>query len=259
MTGGRLFTFLGTGTSVGIPMVGCRCEVCRSTDPRNHRYRSSVLITAPQGKILIDTTPELRLQLVREQVDHLDAVLFTHHHADHLHGLDDLRPFPARSGKAVPLFCSAEVEERIRTSFAYAFPREDKPGYAYVPRLDLRRIALEPFEVCGERVVPVALEHASMTVYGFRIGDVAYCTDVSRIPDASWPLLEGLDVLILGALRYKPHPAHFSVDEALDAIAKLKPQRAFLTHLSHELDHETVNRQMPANVQLAHDGLRFLF
>src|SRR2546429_5166424 len=142
MTFDRIFTFLGTGTSVGVPMVGCRCEVCRSGHPRNQRYRCSVLITTPAGNILIDTTPELRLQLVREQVERVDAVLFTHSHADHLHGLDDLRPFPVYTNQAVPLYCTPDVEERIRTSFAYAFPTPDRPQTGYVPKLEIRRIDL---------------------------------------------------------------------------------------------------------------------
>ena len=259
MIGTRTFTFLGTGTSVGIPMVGCRCEVCRSTNPRNNRYRCSVLITTPSSTILIDTAPELRLQLLRENIDRLDAVLFTHAHADHLHGLDDLRPIPKYTDKAVPLFCTAEVEARIRESFGYAFAQESKPETVFLPRLTINRIGLEPFDAGGERVIPIALEHAGMPVLGFRIRDVAYCTDVSRIPDESWPKLEGLDVLVLDALRYKPHPAHFCINEALEVVARVKPRRAYFTHITHDLDHDIVNSQLPPNVELAYDGLKFLF
>ena len=182
MTFGRTFTFLGTGTSVGIPMVGCRCEVCRSTNPRNQRYRCSVLITTAKGNILIDTTPELRLQLLREQVERIDAVLFTHAHADHLHGLDDLRPFSAYTGQPIPLYCTEDVEQRIRTTFGYAFGSEAFPSKAYVPKLEVNRIAEEPFLLLDERITPIPLLHAGMTVHGFRIGGVAYCTDVSQIP-----------------------------------------------------------------------------
>jgi phosphoribosyl 1,2-cyclic phosphate phosphodiesterase len=259
MTGTHTFTFLGTGTSVGIPMVGCRCEVCQSANPRNNRYRCSVLISAPGGVILIDTPPELRLQLLREQVGRIDAVLFTHAHADHLHGLDDLRPIPKYTGQAVPLFCAEDVEKRIREGFRYAFAQESKPETVFLPRLVIHRIGLEPFEAAGERVVPIALEHAGTPVLGFRIRDMAYCTDVSRIPDESWPLLEGLDVLVLDALRYKPHPAHFSISEALEVVARLKPRRAYFTHITHDLEHDTVNSQLPPNVELAYDGLKFLF
>src|SRR5688572_1868209 len=154
MTSVRTFTFLGTGTSVGIPLVGCRCDVCRSDNPRNQRYRCSVLIGTPLGNLLVDTTPELRLQLVRERVERVDAVLFTHAHADHLHGLDDLRPYPVYTNSPVPLYCTEEVEARIRTSFAYAFPPDDRAPIGYIPRLECRRIAADPFTVLDERVTP---------------------------------------------------------------------------------------------------------
>jgi phosphoribosyl 1,2-cyclic phosphate phosphodiesterase len=260
MPGPRTLIFLGTGTSVGVPMVGCDCDVCRSTDPHNHRYRCSVLIRAPRGNLLIDTTPELRLQLLREHIKVVHAVLYTHFHADHIFGLDDLRPMPKQLGGPVPLFCTADVERKLRQAFAYAFGAELSQRLAgYLPSLTLHRITGQPFDVLGERVVPIPLEHAGMEVLGFRIGDVAYCTDVSRIPDESWPLLEGLRVLILDALRYKPHPAHFNVSEALEAIDRLKPAQAYLTHIAHDLDHETVNRQLPPGVALAYDGLRIDF
>jgi phosphoribosyl 1,2-cyclic phosphate phosphodiesterase len=259
MTGLRTFTFLGTGTSVGIPMVGCRCEVCRSDNPRNKRYRCSVLISTPAGNILIDTTPELRLQLVREQVDRIDAVLYTHHHADHLFGLDDLRPFPVYTGQPVPIYCTDVVEARIRESFNYAFPADEHTSVGYVPKLVFERITADPFVVLGQWVTPIPLEHAGLTVFGFRIGDVAYCTDVSRIPESSWPLLEGLLVLILDALRYKPHVAHFSLNEAMEVVARVRPQQAYFTHMSHDIDHDTVSGQLPAGIALAYDGLKFSF
>jgi phosphoribosyl 1,2-cyclic phosphate phosphodiesterase len=256
----RTFTFLGTGTSVGVPMLGCDCEVCTSTDPRNHRYRCAVLIRTPEGNILIDTPPELRLQLLREKVGRIHAVLYTHYHADHLFGLDDLRPFPKYLGGAVPIHCAEDVEQRIRQTFSYAFAHEAKnlpPGF--VPSLAFRRISASPFEVLGERVTPIPLLHAQFDVLGFRIGNVAYCTDVGEIPDRSWPLLEGLDVLVLDALRYKPHPAHFSLNQALEVIARVRPKQAYLTHMSHELEHEATNRALPSGVELAYDGLAFEF
>jgi phosphoribosyl 1,2-cyclic phosphate phosphodiesterase len=260
MPGLRTFTFLGTGTSTGIPMLGCDCEVCRSTDPRNHRYRCSVLIGTPQGNLLIDTPPELRLQLLRAGVKLVHAVLYTHYHADHLFGLDDVRPFPPRLGAPMPLYCTDEVEAVIRNAFAYAFHRPTTASLSlYVPQLAFHRITEEPFTVLGQRVTPIPLQHARFNVFGFRIGDVAYCTDVSEIPERSWPLLEGLQVLVLDALRYKPHPAHFGLNQALEVIARVKPARAYLTHMSHELEHVTVNRQLPAGVELAHDGLAFEF
>jgi phosphoribosyl 1,2-cyclic phosphate phosphodiesterase len=260
MSGTRRFTFLGTGTSVGVPMLGCTCEVCTSADPRNSRYRCAVLVGMPEGNLLIDTPPELRLQLLRERVSLVHAVLFTHYHADHLFGLDDTRPFPRLLGKHLPVYCTDEVERKIRQAFAYAFGSEAErfpPGA--LPRMELRRITAEPFVALGQRVVPVPLRHAEFNVLGFRIDNVAYCTDVSSIPDASWPLLEGLRILVLDALRPRPHPAHFSVDQALEVIDRLKPAHAYLTHMGHELEHEATNRRLPPGVELAYDGLTFEF
>jgi phosphoribosyl 1,2-cyclic phosphate phosphodiesterase len=260
MPGPRTFIFLGTGTSAGVPMVGCECPVCRSTNPRNQRYRCAVLIRTPQGNILIDTPPELRLQLLRERVHLVHAVLFTHYHADHLFGLDDMRPFPRQLGGPVPLYCTSEVERVIRNTFAYAFRADsDQLPLGYIPKLVFQRITEEPFEVLGEQVVPIPLIHAHYNVFGFRIGDVAYCTDVNRIPDESWRSLEGLRVLVLDALRPRPHAAHFSLEEALDVISRVRPERAYLTHMSHDLEHEATNRMLPPGVELAYDGLKFDF
>jgi phosphoribosyl 1,2-cyclic phosphate phosphodiesterase len=256
----RCFTFLGTGTSVGVPMIGCECRVCRSPDPRNHRYRCAVLLRVPHGNILIDTPPELRLQLLRERVGIIHAVLYTHYHADHLFGLDDLRPVSRHLGHSVPLFCTGEVEGKVRTAFAYAFgPEAETLSAGFIPKLRFERIDSAPFRVLGERVTPIPLAHAHFDVLGFRLGDVAYCTDVSEVPRSSWPLLEGLDVLVLDALRPEPHPAHLSVDQALDLIDRFQPRRAYLTHMSHEIDHEEVSRTLPSHVQLAYDGLSFEF
>lgn len=261
MSGPRTFTFLGTGTSVGVPMIGCDCHVCRSPNPKNHRYRSSALVEAPGGTILIDTTPELRLQLVRAGVRLVHSVLYTHYHADHLFGLDDVRLFPMLLGGPLPIFCAADTEEVIRRAFAYAFhPGNDDLPAGVLPRLEFRRIDDRPFEVLGETVTPIPFTHGRFHVYGFRIGGVAYCTDVSGVPDRSWPLLEGLDVLILGALRPgKPHPSHFSVEQALDVIARVKPRQAYLTHMAHTIEHDAVSATLPPNVALGYDGLAFRF
>jgi phosphoribosyl 1,2-cyclic phosphate phosphodiesterase len=260
MAATRTFTFLGTGTSMGVPMIGCDCPVCQSPDPRNHRYRCSVLLRLPEGNLLIDTSPELRLQLLREGVRVIHAVLYTHYHADHLYGLDDLRPLARTLGGPIPLYCTAEVEGKIRAAFAYAFgPEADSLPAGMVPKLVFGRIGTEPFGVLGQLVTPIPLIHAHFDVLGFRIGDVAYCTDVSQVPRESWPRLQGLRVLVLDALRFKPHPAHFGLEQALDVIRQFMPERAYLTHMSHELEHETVNRMLPANVQLAYDGLSFDF
>jgi phosphoribosyl 1,2-cyclic phosphate phosphodiesterase len=257
----RTFVFLGTGTSVGVPMIGCDCRVCRSDNPRNQRTRSSVLLQLPGGTLLVDTGPELRVQLVRERVPLVHAVLYTHYHADHVFGLDDVRLFPKKLGGPLPLYCTDEVEEVIRQAFGYAFHpgSEDLPP-GVLPKLQFRRITTAPFEVLGQRVVPVPLDHGRFSVLGFRFDDVAYCTDVSGIPDASWPLLEGLRVLVLDALRPgKAHPAHFSLEQALEAIRRLRPRQTYLTHMGHEMDYDELVAKLPDGVAPAHDGLRFEF
>lgn len=248
---------LGTGTSVGVPVIGCDCDTCLSPNPRNRRTRTGVAVRTPDGTILIDTSPELRLQLLRERIGMAHAVLFTHGHADHLFGLDDTRLFAYRLGHAMPLYCEEFTEDNIRSAFRYAFRSPPPEAHrASIPQFDLRPIGEDPFEVLGQRVVPIRLYHGRLPVLGFRFNDVAFCTDVSRIPESSIPLLEGLDVLILDALRDKPHPTHFSVDQALEVIARVRPRRAFLTHISHSLEHETTNARLPAGVELAWDGLR---
>jgi phosphoribosyl 1,2-cyclic phosphate phosphodiesterase len=257
---GRSFTFLGTGTSVGVPMIGCSCAVCTSNNPRNQRYRCAVLIGLPQGTLLIDTPPELRLQLLREKVGTVHSVLFTHFHADHVFGLDDVRPLCRQLGGPMPLYCTAAVEDKIRSAFSYAFKAENQHlPLGYIPRMVFHRIDEEPFLVLGQRVVPVPLIHGPFDVFGFRMDDVAYCTDVSKIPEGSWSLLQGVRVLVLDALRAAPHPGHFSLSQALEVIAELRPERAYLTHMSHELEHEATNRRLPPGVELAYDGLRFEF
>jgi phosphoribosyl 1,2-cyclic phosphate phosphodiesterase len=261
MAARRMFTFLGTGTSTGVPMLGCRCDVCTSADPRNHRNRCAALVTLPQGQLLIDTPPELRLELLKVGVGFAHAVLFTHYHADHLFGLDDLRQFPRLLGGPVPVYCADDVEAVIRATFPYVFNAAyaETPA-SYLPKLEFHRIkGGESFTVLGQPILPVPLVHAQFRVLGFRIDGIAYCTDVNRIPEGSMPTLEGLKVLVVDALRYRPHPAHFGLQEALDVIARLKPERAYLTHLSHELDYEAVNRDLPPHVRLAYDGLSFEF
>lgn len=256
----RSFTFLGTGTSVGVPMIGCDCSVCRSSDPRNQRYRCAVLIGTDQGNILIDTPPELRLQLLRARANCVHAVLYTHYHADHLYGLDDLRPIPRLLGGPVPIYCTGEVEGKIRQSFSYAFgPAAEEMSSGYIPKIFFKRITADPFTVLDQQIVPIPLIHAHFDVFGFRIGDLAYCTDVNEIPRATWARLEGVRILIIDALRPRPHPAHFGLDQALEVIDRLRPEQAFLTHMSHELDHETLCRTLPPHVRPAYDGLSFPF
>ena len=257
----RRLIFLGTGTSTGVPVLGCDCAVCQSQDPRNQRTRPSVLLRFPKGDLLIDTTPEMRLQLLRERVGFVHAIVYTHHHVDHLYGLDDARLFPKYLGGPVPIFCELETEETIRRVFSYAFHEKAQsipPGF--LPKIQFERIAPGvPFQVLGQTLIPIRLDHGRFKVLGFRIGNLAYCTDVSKIPEESWSLLEGLDVLVLDALRFEPHPTHFSLSEALEVVARLKPGRTLFTHLSHGFDHGPVESTLPPRVGLAYDGLALDF
>ena len=252
---GRLL-FLGTGTSVGVPVVGCHCDTCHSADPRDNRTRCGLIVGLPGGTLLVDTPTDLRTQLLRERVDLVHAVLFTHDHADHVFGLDDLRLFPHYLGRRVPLYCEAKVEDRIRKSFDYAFNTDPATTHAgAIPLLEFERIGTDPFELLGAKVVPIRLDHGRSQVLGFRFGDVAYCTDTNHIPDESWPLLESLDVLILDALRPRPHATHFGLDQAIEVARRVGAKRTLFTHASHELAHEATNRRLPSGMELAYDGL----
>ena len=206
--------------------------------------------------MLIDTPPELRLQLVREKIDSVEAVLFTHCHADHLFGLDDLRVIGTRRGRAIPLYCEEAVEAHIRVTFAYAFTPPTNPHHGAVPRLEFSRIGLEPFELLGLTVRPIRLWHGNLSILGFRINDFAFCTDVSRIPEESWDLLTDLDVLVIDALREEPHPTHFNIEQSLEIVQRVKPRQTYFTHIAHSLDHATTNARLPEGVELAYDGLR---
>ena len=241
-------------------MIGCDCPVCTSDDPKNNRTRASVLLQVPGGNILIDTGPEMRIQLVREKIPVAHAVLFTHYHADHIYGLDDVRLFPLILNGPLPVYCTAEVERVIRQSFQYIFGREAESLPAGVlPKIVFERIDSNPFDVLGERVTPIPLIHGRFDVFGFRIGDLAYCTDANAIPETSWPLLVGLDTLILDCLRpAKEHPSHFALEGALGVIERVKPKRAYLTHLSHQMD-ASAPPPMPEHVRLAYDGQRIEF
>jgi phosphoribosyl 1,2-cyclic phosphate phosphodiesterase len=212
----------------------------------------------PGGNLLIDTPPDLRAQLLREDIGIVHSVLFTHAHADHIFGLDDLRLFPFYLGHAVPLYAAVEVERVIRQAFSYAFDNSRPETHVgSKPQLQFHRIGQEPFEVLGVRVTPVPLEHGPhFHVLGFRIGDLAYCTDTNEIPAASWPLLQGLDTLVLDALRDRPHPTQFSLEEAVAVAQQLHPRRTVFTHVSHELDYDTINARLPAGMELAYDGLQ---
>ncbi|HWQ54356.1 MAG TPA: MBL fold metallo-hydrolase [Bryobacteraceae bacterium] len=246
-------TVLGSGTSMGVPTIGCDCDVCTSSDPRDNRLRPSVLVTAGGRNILIDTTPDFRTQALRAKIGRIDAILFTHEHADHIMGLDDVRPFNFRQRGDIPIFASPETMTVIRRCFHYIFDGEKKESN--VPRLACHVLDGSPFELFGEQVVPVPVRHGSYTIYGFRIGRAAYLTDHSEVPAESLDLLRGLDVLFLDALRFKPHPTHSTVDRSLETARIVEARRVFFTHICHDLPHARTEQRLPPHVRLAYDGL----
>jgi phosphoribosyl 1,2-cyclic phosphate phosphodiesterase len=248
---------LGTGTSVGVPVIGCGCEVCHSSNPRNKRTRCSAVLGLAGGNLLIDTSPDLREQLLREQIGIVHAVLYTHEHADHIFGLDDLRIMQFYLGGPVPLYCEEQVEQRIRKSYDYAFASRDGLHPGAVPQLALRRITTEPFEVLGARVTPIRMQHGPrFDVLGFRFGNVAYCTDVNGMAAESMELLRDLEVLVLDALRPKGHATHYGLEEAIAVAQELAPRQTFFTHTSHELEYHATNTKLPRGMALAYDGQR---
>ncbi|MEZ5290433.1 MAG: MBL fold metallo-hydrolase [Vicinamibacterales bacterium] len=246
-------TFLGTGTSHGVPMIGCRCDVCRSTDVRDRRLRPSILIAVEDGPaVLVDTATDLRQQALSFGVTRVDAVLFTHAHADHVMGMDELRRFNVMNGRRLPMFANARTAGEIRRIFSYAFEPPAVPGGG-VPDLSLTEID-GPFHVLGLRVEPVPVLHGPQEILGFRVGRFAYLTDCNAIPDRSLAMLEGLDVLVLDALRRRPHPTHFSLDQAVDVAGRLGAGRTYFTHICHDLPHAATNAALPATMALAYDG-----
>ena len=256
-----LLTFLGTGTSMGVPTLGCRCAVCTSEDPRDRRLRPSVLLRwQEQGRervAVIDTGPDFREQALRNGLTRVDAVFYTHSHADHILGLDDLRPLSftvVREGGPIPLYATPETAAVLERIFEYTFsPRATYPTRA--------RVQLEPLPertpVHGVEFQRVPLRHGEMEIAGFRFGRVAYLTDVSAIPESSFALLEGLDHLVISALRHKPHPSHATVEQAVGWARRIGARQTWLTHIAHELGHEETNRSLPGNIRLAYDGLSF--
>jgi phosphoribosyl 1,2-cyclic phosphate phosphodiesterase len=249
-------TVLGSGTSMGVPTIGCDCDVCNSRDPRDRRTRPSILVQYAERSVLIDSTPDFREQAIREGIKRLDAVLYTHAHADHILGLDDLRPVTFRHESKVPLYAGEETGRALRSVFQYIFDNNYKFG-------NLARVDLHPLndgvELFGARFESVKVIHGETEIDGFRFGSAAYLTDHSEIPERSLAQLEGLDVLFLDALRRKPHPTHSSVEQSLKIVERLRPRRTFFTHISHDLPHEATNASLPARVQLAHDGLKLEF
>ena len=250
---GVRITVLGSGTSVGVPTIGCRCAVCRSQDPRDARLRPSVLVSYGGHRVLIDASPDLRQQALRADLDHLDAILFTHAHADHILGLDDVRPFNYQRRDPLPVYGSPETLAVIRGTFSYIF--DGRPTESSVPRIEARPLSGGALDLFGLEFRPVPVWHGKSEIYGFRFGAAAYLTDNSEIPEDSLALLGGLDVLFLDALRHRPHATHSTVATALKNVERLAPRRAFFTHIGHELPHEETERQLPPHVRLAYDGL----
>jgi phosphoribosyl 1,2-cyclic phosphate phosphodiesterase len=258
-------TVLGSGTSHGVPAIGCDCAVCRSTDPRDRRTRPSIRIELEDGadsptpfargvrSILVDTSTDLRTQALANDVRRVDAILFTHTHADHIFGLDDVRRYNQMQQSAIPCFASGDTVRDLRRIFAYIFePPQQKGGG--LPQLSLFEIA-GPFMLGGVEIVPVPVLHGIRPVLGFRVGTFAYLTDCNRIPDASWPLLDGVRTVIVDALRHRPHSTHFSVSEAIDVVHRLRAERGYFTHMCHDLPHAATCAELPAGIELAYDGL----
>lgn len=252
MTGAFLkLTVLGSGTSTGVPVLGCHCAVCSSSDPRNSRTRCSALLEWSDHKILIDTATDFRQQALREGIERVDSVLYTHAHADHVHGIDDLRTFTLMTGKAIPVYAARDVLDRIQGLFSYIFSEADIPGYR--PRLQVNEVT-GPFELFGQKVTPLPLLHGSGESLGYRVGNLAYMVDCSAIPQSSWALLEGLDVLVIDALRFREHESHFSISAAIEVARQLRVPKTLLTHLTHDVDYPRHSEGLPEGIEFAYDG-----
>jgi len=250
-------TFLGTGTSFGVPQIGCDCAVCRSTDPRDKRTRSGAVLESAGSTILIDTPPELRLQLLTAGLSRIDAVVYTHEHADHINGIDDLRIFSVRRREPLPLYGPAETLQRLRASFNYIFDDTVHP-FEGTSKPILGLHVAEPdrlIDVAGVEVLPLAFEHGHLRVFGYRFGNLAYITDVKAIGGPARERLRDLDVLVLNALWWRPHPTHMSIAEAVETAQALGARRTYLTHLTHETGHTDLEARLPAGILPAYDGL----
>lgn len=249
-----IVTFLGTGTSQGVPVIGCNCEVCSSTDPADNRLRSSVHILANELSIVIDTGPDFRQQMLREKIKVLDAVLFTHHHKDHVAGMDDIRSYNFMSRKAIPVFANHTTKEQLVKEFEYVF---EPNGYGGGPKVLIQEINGTPFHFGNLEITPIEVFHDELQVFGYKIGDFTYITDANYISDKEVEKIYGSRILILNALQRNPHPSHFTLDEALKHIEKINPGEAYLTHISHKMGlHKEVTSLLPSNVHLAYDGLK---
>lgn len=249
-------TFLGTGTSQGVPIVACDCDVCKSPDSRDKRLRSSILVETEKTRFVIDAGPDFRQQLLFQKIKQLDAVVFTHEHKDHIAGLDDVKAFNFINKMRMPIYATKRVETALQREFAYIFSEEKYPG---IPEIDLINFDNEPFYVGDILLSPVNVMHYKLPVKGFRINDFAYVTDANFIPEEEKLKLKNLNVLVLNALRREPHVSHFTFEEAIDLVNELKPKKAYFTHISHQLGlHETVSKELPNNIELAVDGLQLI-
>ena len=248
--------FLGTGTSHGVPLIGCQCPTCLSEDEKNKRLRTSVMISACGLQLLIDTSVDFRQQCLRSAIRRLDAILFTHAHVDHVFGLDDIRALNRLDPKKkIPCYANQKTIDDIRQIFSYVFEYPDLPGG--IPMIDLRTID-GPFDIGPLRIIPITIMHGRMQVLAFRIGNFVYMTDCSFIPESSYEHLEGIHTLVLDCLRYRPHPTHFNLEQSLAAVRRIMPGRTFFTHISHDLEHHAVSAELPDNVYIAYDGLRII-
>ncbi len=246
-------TFLGTGTSQGVPMIGCNCEVCQSTDPKDKRLRASALVEYQGLKILIDAGPDFRQQMLRAGVSHLDAILLTHNHKDHTGGLDDIRAFNYHEKRATEIYCEKYVEDSLRLEYAYAFAENRYPG---APNWDVNIIENKPFMINGVEIIPIRGMHYKLPVLGYRFGNIAYCTDMNHIPEEEFSKLKDLEHFIINTVREGRHISHFSLEEALEVICKVGARHSWITHLSHQLPvYEKLAGKLPNGILPAYDGL----
>jgi len=246
--------FLGSGTSTGIPSICCDCEVCQSTNPKNKRLRSSILVCNGENHILIDTSTDLRQQCLINKITHINQVLYTHHHADHVHGIDELRSFNYFNDTVIPCYGNKDTIREIKKNFNYIFNKKTQIGGG-LPKLTLQVINNKTFTLGGISITPLNIIHGKLTILGYKLNNCAYITDCSEIPEETKEQLKSLDILILNALGFDPHPTHFSLNQALDSVKELKPKRAIFTHINHKFDHETVLAGLPEGVELAYDGM----